>query len=175
MVTSSPGSETLNLKESWCWWQSQVPRNHGGAPAQTRSERVLEQPIEPPLSERHTSGSGEGRMEHQFELTSNVPITPCDLPLPGGYTPGSDEARLKLYELMTMCIKLSKQVLNLKKKKDAQAVEILRLKKRVKGLERQRNSSTSQLRRRKYRQVESSDDDLNEEDASKQGRSSDKT
>ncbi|GJZ30320.1 hypothetical protein Tco_0575367 [Tanacetum coccineum] len=63
------------------------------------------------------------------------------------------------------------RVLDLKNKKDAQAVEILRLKKRVKGLERQRKSSTSQPRRRKYRQVESSDDDLDEEDASKQGRS----
>ncbi|GJT24057.1 hypothetical protein Tco_0893994 [Tanacetum coccineum] len=104
----------------------------GGAPAQTRSERVLEQPIEPPLSEGHTSGSGEGSMEHQFELTANV--------------------------------------LDLEKEKDAQAVEILRLKIRVKRLERQRKSSTSQLRRRKYRHVESSDDDLNEEDASKQGR-----
>ncbi|GKB39121.1 putative ribonuclease H-like domain-containing protein [Tanacetum coccineum] len=37
-----------------------------------RSERVLEQPIEPPFSEGHTSGSGEGRMEHQFELMANV-------------------------------------------------------------------------------------------------------
>ncbi|GKC78824.1 hypothetical protein Tco_1129598 [Tanacetum coccineum] len=62
-----------------------------GAPAQTRSERVLEQPIEPPLSEGYTSGSGEGRMERQFELTDNVPITPYDSPLPGGYTPRSDE------------------------------------------------------------------------------------
>ncbi|GJU41522.1 putative ribonuclease H-like domain-containing protein [Tanacetum coccineum] len=67
----------------------------------------------------------------------------------------------------------SERVLDLEKEKDAQAVEILRLKKRVKRLERQRNSSTSQLRRRKYIQVESSDDDL--EDASKQGRSNDKT
>ncbi|GKB67957.1 hypothetical protein Tco_0929369 [Tanacetum coccineum] len=48
------------------------------------------------------------------------------------------------------------------------------LTKRVKRLERQRTSSTSQPRRRKYRQVKSSDDDLDEEDASKQGRSSDK-
>ncbi|GJU17361.1 putative ribonuclease H-like domain-containing protein [Tanacetum coccineum] len=93
----------------------------------------------------------------------------------GGYTPESDEGRLKLQELMTMCTKLSIQVLDLEKEKDAQAVEILRLKKRVKRLERQRKLSTSQPRRRKYRQVESSDDDLNEEDASKQGRSSDKT
>ncbi|GJX19790.1 hypothetical protein Tco_0222467 [Tanacetum coccineum] len=132
-----------------------------------RSERVLEQPIEPPLSEGHTSRSGEGRMEHQFELMANVPITPHDSPLPGGYIPRSDEGRLKLQELMTMCTKLSKQVLDLEKEKDAQAVEILRLTKRVKRLERQRTSSTSQPRRRKYSQVESSDDDLDEEDASK--------
>ncbi|GKD82486.1 hypothetical protein Tco_1349325 [Tanacetum coccineum] len=99
----------------------------GGAPAQTRSERVLEQPIEPPVSE-------------------------------GGYTPGSDEGRLKLQELMTMCTKLSKQVLDLEKEKDAQAVEILRLKKRVKRLERQRKSSTSQPRRRKYRQLEAEEE-----------------
>ncbi|GKD82260.1 hypothetical protein Tco_1349099, partial [Tanacetum coccineum] len=63
----------------------------GGTPAQTRSERVLENPNEPPLSEGHTFRSGKGRMEHQFELTATVPITPHDSPLPGGYTPGSDE------------------------------------------------------------------------------------
>ncbi|GKE65225.1 hypothetical protein Tco_1519386 [Tanacetum coccineum] len=110
----------------------------------TRSERMLEQPIEPPLLEGHTSGSGEDMMEHKFELTANVPIAPNDSPITG-------------------------EVLDLEKKKDAQAVEILRLKKRVKRLERQRKSSTSQPRRRKYRHVESSDDDLNEEDTSKQG------
>ncbi|GJU86036.1 hypothetical protein Tco_1293582 [Tanacetum coccineum] len=70
----------------------------------------------------------------------------------GGYTPGSDEER----EGCSSC-------------GDPQ------LKKRVKRLERQRKSSTSQPRRRKYEHVESSDDDLDEEDASKQGRKSDKT
>ncbi|GJZ67365.1 retrovirus-related pol polyprotein from transposon TNT 1-94 [Tanacetum coccineum] len=104
----------------------QAPRNHEGAPAQTRSKRVLKQPNEPPLSEGHTFGSGEGSMEYIFELMENVPPTPHDSPLTGGYTPGSDE------------------------KKDAQAVEILKLKKRVKKLERQRKSSISHLRRRTY-------------------------
>ncbi|GKB89616.1 putative ribonuclease H-like domain-containing protein [Tanacetum coccineum] len=47
-------------------WQSQAPRHHRGAPAQTRSERVLEKPNEPPLLEGHISGSGKGRMEHQL-------------------------------------------------------------------------------------------------------------
>ncbi|GJT99129.1 hypothetical protein Tco_1094647 [Tanacetum coccineum] len=82
--------------------------------------------------EGNTSGSGEGRMEHTFELMDIVPPTPHDSPLPGGYTPKSDEGRLKLEELMAICIKLSKQVLDLEKEKDAQAVKILRLKKREK-------------------------------------------
>ncbi|GKE51836.1 hypothetical protein Tco_1486992, partial [Tanacetum coccineum] len=110
---------------------------------QTRPERVLKQPNEPPLPK-------------------------------GGYTPGSDEGRLKLEELMAVCRNLSKYVLDLEKEKDSQAVEILKLKKRKK-LERQRKSSISHPRRGIYRQIESFDDDLDEEDASKQGRKSDKT
>ncbi|GJX86731.1 hypothetical protein Tco_0337505 [Tanacetum coccineum] len=75
---------------------------------------------------------------------------------------------------MAMCKKLLKQVLDLEKEKDAQAVEILKLKQRVEKLERKRKSSISHPRRRIYKQVESSDDDLDKEDASKQGRTSDK-
>ncbi|GKB93877.1 hypothetical protein Tco_0980014 [Tanacetum coccineum] len=80
-----------------------------------------------------------------------------------------------LLRLAHPMIHLSQEVLGLEKEKDAQAVEILRLKKKVKRLARQRKSNTSQPRRRKYRQVESSDDDLDEEDASKQGMKNDKT
>ncbi|GJW70580.1 hypothetical protein Tco_0127497 [Tanacetum coccineum] len=155
-ITKTQSTTTLNEPHpqgegsgSGPWCQETI----GGAPAQTRSERVLEQPIEPPLSEGHTSGSGEGRMEHQFELTANVPITPHDLPLPGGYTPGSDKGRLKLQELMTMCTKLSKQ-------KDKEKVQST-----SKNQEEERNTGV----------FESSDDDLDEEDASKQGRKNDKT
>ncbi|GJV41003.1 hypothetical protein Tco_1419443 [Tanacetum coccineum] len=140
----------------------------------TRSERVLEKPNEPPLPEGHTSRSGEGSMEYTFEMMDTVPPTPHYSPLTGGYTPKSDEGSLKLKELMAMCTKLSKQVLDLEKEKDAQAVEILKLNQRVKKLERKRKSSISHPRRRIYRQVESPDDDLDEEDASEQGRKSDK-
>ncbi|GKB28909.1 hypothetical protein Tco_0868310 [Tanacetum coccineum] len=156
-----------------------MPLDHGADEAVheegTRSKRVLKKPNEPPLLEGHTSGSGEGSMEHTFELMDTVPPTPYNSPLTGGYTPRSDEDRLKLKELMAMCIKLSKQVLDLEKEKDAQAVEILKLKQRVKKLERKRKSSILHPRRRIYKQVESSDDDLDEDDASKQGRKSDKT
>ncbi|GKC02196.1 putative ribonuclease H-like domain-containing protein, partial [Tanacetum coccineum] len=72
-------------------------------------------------------------------------------------------------------IHLSREVLDLEKEKDVQAVEILRIENRVKRLEKQRKSSTSQPRRRKYKQVKSLDDNINEEDASKHGRSNDKT
>ncbi|GJV43983.1 putative ribonuclease H-like domain-containing protein [Tanacetum coccineum] len=51
----------------------QALRYHGVLLFRSRSERVLEKPNEPPLSECHTSGSGKG-----------------------GYTPGSDEGRLQL-------------------------------------------------------------------------------
>nr|GEY58332.1 hypothetical protein [Tanacetum cinerariifolium] len=85
----------------------------GGTSAQTRFERVLEQPIEPPLIEGHTSGSGEGRLEKNIELTDTVP-TPYDLPLIGGYTPGSNEGRITLAELMETCTILSNRVTQLK-------------------------------------------------------------
>ncbi|GJY45471.1 retrovirus-related pol polyprotein from transposon TNT 1-94 [Tanacetum coccineum] len=62
-------------------------------------------------------------MEHTFKLTDNVPSTPHNSPLPGGYTPGSDKGRMKLDELDTLCIKLSKQVLDLEKANDAQTVK----------------------------------------------------
>ncbi|GJZ30000.1 hypothetical protein Tco_0575047, partial [Tanacetum coccineum] len=125
----------------------------GGMQAQTRSEGVSNLSSDPPLLGGHTLGSGEDSMEHQIELTDNVANTPYDSPLLGVNTPGSDKGRLKLEELMAKCKKLSKQVLDLEKEKDAQAVEIFKLKKRV----------------------ESFDDDLDKEDASKQGRTSDKT
>nr|GEU58141.1 hypothetical protein [Tanacetum cinerariifolium] len=63
----------------------------GGTSGQTRFERMLKQPYEPPFLEGHTSGSEEGRMELIVELTDIVPPIPYDSPLTGGYIPGSDE------------------------------------------------------------------------------------
>ncbi|GJZ32027.1 putative ribonuclease H-like domain-containing protein [Tanacetum coccineum] len=94
-------------------WQSQALRHHGGGPAQTRSERVLEKPNEPPLSEGHTSGSGKGRMEHQFELTANVPLTPYDSPFLGSYTPGNDEDSYASREKVPTDQELLEKMLNL--------------------------------------------------------------
>nr|GEY70404.1 hypothetical protein [Tanacetum cinerariifolium] len=53
-----------------------------GTSAQTRFERVLKQPNEPPLIEGHTSGRREGRLEENTKLMDTVP-TPYDSPLTG--------------------------------------------------------------------------------------------
>ncbi|GKB89118.1 hypothetical protein Tco_0961390 [Tanacetum coccineum] len=70
----------------------------------------------------------------------------------------NDEGRPDLHELMAICTKLSDKVLDLEKEKDAQAVEILKLKNRIKKLERKAKSSIPPPKRRLYKQVDSSDD-----------------
>nr|GEU49349.1 hypothetical protein [Tanacetum cinerariifolium] len=92
-----------------------------------------------------------------------------------GNTLQSYKDRLKLTELMKLCITLQSRVLELEKTKTTQALEIDSLKRRVKKLEKKKRSRTHKLKRL-YKvglstRVESSDDnkDLGE-DASKQGR-----
>ncbi|GKC98768.1 hypothetical protein Tco_1169043 [Tanacetum coccineum] len=113
--------------------------------------------------------SDEERIKHQ-ELTDNIPPTPYDSPLSRGYTLGSDEGRPEFHELMAICTTLSDKVLDLEKEKDAQAVEILKLKNIIKKLERKAKSSIPPPKRRLYKHVNSFDDSLGEENASKQGR-----
>ncbi|GJU53546.1 ribonuclease H-like domain-containing protein [Tanacetum coccineum] len=116
-------------------WQSQVPRNHRVLLLRLGLRECSESLMNHILPEGYTSRSGEGSMEHTFELMDIVPPTPYDLPLTGGYTPGSDKGRLKLKELMATCTNLSKHVLDLEKEKDVQVVEILKLKQDVQEIE----------------------------------------
>nr|GFC61071.1 hypothetical protein [Tanacetum cinerariifolium] len=87
-------------------------KSMGGTSAQTRSKRVLPHANEPPLTECHTSRSGEGRLEENIELMDTIPTT-HDSPLTGGYAPGSDEGRITLAELMKTCTTLSNRVTQL--------------------------------------------------------------
>nr|GEU30396.1 putative ribonuclease H-like domain-containing protein [Tanacetum cinerariifolium] len=91
-----------------------------------------------------------------------------DLPLSRVNTLGGGEDNMKLKELMKLCTKLFARVFDLETTNNAQAKEIVNLKKRVKRLERKRQSRTLGMKlfkigisRRKF---------LGEEDASKQGR-----
>ncbi|GKA92810.1 hypothetical protein Tco_0814735 [Tanacetum coccineum] len=65
---------------------------------------------------------------------------------------GGSPKRQDTMGVLLLRLGIDDYVLDLEKWKDVQAMEIRRLKKRVKRLERQRKSSTSQPRRRKYRQ-----------------------
>ncbi|GJS91546.1 hypothetical protein Tco_0774182 [Tanacetum coccineum] len=114
----------------------------GDADAQTRFETASKQSCDPPLSEVNTSGSGEDSMEHQDDLTDFVPPTPHDSPLSGGHTPGSDEGRPNINELMAICTKLSNRVLALETSKTAQDLVIKKLKKKVKRLEKKQRART---------------------------------
>ncbi|GKC73838.1 hypothetical protein Tco_1119721 [Tanacetum coccineum] len=113
-------------------------------------------------------------LKTQSTVMSNDPLSQK---ISLGDSPRSQETMGVLLLILGLreCLKspmncLSQKVLNLDKEKDAQAVEILKLKQRVKKLERKRKSRILHPRRRIYKQVESSDDDLDEEDACKQGR-----
>nr|GEW90146.1 hypothetical protein [Tanacetum cinerariifolium] len=114
----------------------------GGTSAQTRSERVLEQPYEPPLSEGHTSE-----------------------------TPGSDEGRLKLEELMDLCTTLSNRVSTLENELFNTNVlyhkAFITPTKKVKKLE-------TQLKQKRSRAIIHSSDEeepsVHIEESSKQGR-----
>ncbi|GKC96150.1 hypothetical protein Tco_1161592 [Tanacetum coccineum] len=92
-----------------------------------------------------------------------------------GNTLQSDEDRLKLNELMTLCTTLQNRVLDLEKTKTTQHNEIASLKRRVKKLEKKDRSRIHRLKRL-YKvgltaRVESSDNEESlGEDASKQGR-----
>ncbi|GJV99801.1 hypothetical protein Tco_1555053 [Tanacetum coccineum] len=83
------------------------------------------------------------------------------------------QTSMKLQDLMDLYTKLSDKVLDLKNVKDAQALEIKKLKKGVKKLESKKKSRTSQLKRRLFKvRIESSAEKSlgDQEDSSKQGR-----
>ncbi|GJS84231.1 hypothetical protein Tco_0750772 [Tanacetum coccineum] len=61
---------------------------------------------------------------------------PHDSPLSGGHSSDKAEGGLNLNELLVVCTNLSNRVLALETSKDAQAVEILNLKTRIKKLEK---------------------------------------
>ncbi|GKF72159.1 hypothetical protein Tco_0208273 [Tanacetum coccineum] len=59
------------------------------------------------------------------------------------------EDSMQLTDLIVLCTKLQTQVLDLEKAKDAQAKEIVALKKRVQRLERKKKSKPTGLKRLK--------------------------
>nr|GEX38971.1 ribonuclease H-like domain-containing protein [Tanacetum cinerariifolium] len=96
----------------------------GSTHTQTRSERVLEKPNEPPLLKGHTSRSRKDRMEQPFELTNIVPPTPYDSPLTGENELSSTKA---VYHkaLFTLTKRVKKLETHLKKKRSRAVIHSL--------------------------------------------------
>ncbi|GJR58031.1 hypothetical protein Tco_1500193 [Tanacetum coccineum] len=136
-----------------------------------------------PSSIETSSGGGPRRQETMGDTiahtrSENVSKHSNDPLLARGNTLQSGEDRLKLEELMELCITLQSRVLALETIKTTQATEIASLKRRVNKLERRNKSRTYELKRLYRfglsRRVESSKDEgLGEEDTSKQGRIAD--
>ncbi|GKB10544.1 hypothetical protein Tco_0844467 [Tanacetum coccineum] len=116
------------------------------APTDSHTTPIITQPSSSkPQKKKHRrkQRKGSGPIETIPDVaTNNEPTsTPSCDPSQSG------EDRLKLAELMTLCTKLQKQVLDLEEAKTAQAKEIASLKKRVKQLEKRRKSRTSGIKR----------------------------
>nr|GEW19875.1 ribonuclease H-like domain, reverse transcriptase, RNA-dependent DNA polymerase [Tanacetum cinerariifolium] len=146
----------------------EAEQKSGDTDAQTRFETASKQSYDPPLSEVNTSGSREDNMEHQDYLTDFIPPTPYDSPLSGGHTPGSDEGRPNINELMNICNKLLNRVLALEQFKNAQDLVIKRLKKKVKRLEKKQRARNPG--RKLFKIDTSKKKNLDKENVSKQGR-----
>ncbi|GJU82397.1 putative ribonuclease H-like domain-containing protein [Tanacetum coccineum] len=82
-------------------------------------ETASKQSRNPPLTQVNTFGNREDSMEHQDDLTDFVPPTAHESPFLGGHTPGSDEGRPNINELMAICTNLSNRVLALETSKTA--------------------------------------------------------
>ncbi|GJZ19108.1 hypothetical protein Tco_0555698 [Tanacetum coccineum] len=112
------------------------------------------------------AGQGSGNI-------TKSPTMPHDSPIPGGYTPRSDEGSMTLHELTVLCINLSNKVesleTELKQTKQTYGAAFTKLIKKVKKLEQ--TVKTSQARRRTQIIASDDEEDLVAEDPSKQGRS----
>nr|GEX05082.1 hypothetical protein [Tanacetum cinerariifolium] len=103
-------------------------------------------------------------MAHHDDLIDFVPPTPHDPSLSGGHTPGSDEGRPNINELMAIC----NSVLALEQSKTAQDLMIKKLQKKVKRLEKKQRART--LRMNLFKVCTTMIESLDKENVSKQGR-----
>ncbi|GJY73873.1 hypothetical protein Tco_0478304 [Tanacetum coccineum] len=140
-------------------------------PAPFTAQPKIEEQI-PEIGSANTPGSDKERIE-QDDLTDFVPPTPYDSPLSGGHTPGSDEGRPNINELMAICTNLSNRVLALEQSKTTQDLVIRKLKKKIRKLEKKLRART--LGMKLFKVGTSKRKSLDEEYVFKRGRKSDKT
>ncbi|GKE46645.1 hypothetical protein Tco_1477903, partial [Tanacetum coccineum] len=95
-------------------------------------------------------------LEAERESDAKIPHWGMQMLRLGGHTPGSDEGRPNINELMAICIKLSNRVLALETSKTVQDLVIKKLKKKVKRLEKKLRARTPRM---KFFKIEGNFDD----------------
>ncbi|GKB73833.1 hypothetical protein Tco_0935245, partial [Tanacetum coccineum] len=104
------------------------------------------------------------------EVFQDEPEHEESVPTPSNDPQPSSEDSMQLTELMVLCTKLQTQVLDLQKAKDAQAKEIVALKKRIQRLERKKMSRPTGLKRlRKFVEMEKNEQSTKPDDSSVEG------
>nr|GEU64882.1 hypothetical protein [Tanacetum cinerariifolium] len=141
--------------------------------AKTQSTAMSIGHISQEIGSGHTVRSEEDMMEQETDLTYFIPPTHHNSPLSGGPTPGSDEGRPNLLELMNICTKLSNGVLALEEEKTTQDNMITILKLRVRRLENKKRTLQPMKRILFKGRVETSTNKSLGKDASKQGKNDD--
>ncbi|GJU71216.1 hypothetical protein Tco_1262621, partial [Tanacetum coccineum] len=147
-----------------------------GHPTDSTQVPILDQPSTSSKPKKKQPSKKTQRQE--VEVSQDETEHEESVPIPSNDLQPRGEDSMQLTNLMVFCTKLQTQVLDLEKAKDAQAKEIVALKKRIQRLERNKMSRPTGLKRLKKvgmsRRVESFEDQeslVAPEDASKQGRS----
>ncbi|GJV04824.1 putative ribonuclease H-like domain-containing protein [Tanacetum coccineum] len=113
-----------------------------GIPTDSHQTPITTQP-----STSRSQKQSRRKQRKDTAVTQEEPQQDDSVPTPSNNPLISGEDSMQLSELMILCTNLQKQVLDLEKAKDAQAKEIVDLKKRVQKLERKKKSRTIGLKR----------------------------
>ncbi|GJT37475.1 hypothetical protein Tco_0937340 [Tanacetum coccineum] len=132
-VATSHPQKTQTPRQAKRGQDTEIPQS-GGPP-----EKVGDEAVHKELGDRSLGPRSHGGTIAQTR-SERVPTPSYDSPLlGGGHTPGSDEGRPNINELMAICTNLSNRVLALETSKTAQDLVINKLKKKVKRLEKSAN------------------------------------
>nr|GEU63817.1 retrotransposon protein, putative, Ty1-copia subclass [Tanacetum cinerariifolium] len=102
----------------------------------------------------------EGEGEDDKVVMAATTATSLEAEHESGHTPGSDEGRPNITELMVICTELSNKVLALEQSKTAQDLVIKKLQKKVKRLEKKQRARTLGMNLFKIGNIDGNKDDI---------------
>nr|GFB25380.1 hypothetical protein [Tanacetum cinerariifolium] len=146
-------------------------------PSPTHPSTRDQPPVTESSSSHDTAQDSRDSLEGTNRSEEDQVQSPHDSPLLGGHTSDRAEGALNLEELFSICTNLSNKVLALKTVKDAQAVEIIALKARIKKLEKKCKPGISHHRAwlKSVQRLSMKKRFGKKESVSKQGRKKDKS